>query len=97
LVIEKNVYSGFYRSGLENYLLENKIDTLIITGVSTDICVQHNVADAFYRGFKSLVVIDGTATIDENTQESALNYMKKIYGAELLDSESIINLIQSSG
>jgi nicotinamidase-related amidase len=97
LVVEKQVYSGFYGSELGSYMGDRNIDTIIFTGVCTDICIQHNVADAFYRGFKCLIVTDGTATVDSLTHESALNYMKKIYGAELVDSKRAKEIIEGAG
>lgn len=96
-VIKKHVYSGFFESQLEDLLKEEKVDTLLFTGVSTDICVQHNVADAFYRGYKIYVVTDGTASFDSDTHESALTYMQKIYGAELVNAQEAKKLIESGG
>jgi nicotinamidase-related amidase len=93
IIIKKQVYSGFFNSELEEILKKMEVDTLIITGVSTDICVQHNVADAFFRGFKSYVVTDGTAAFDEDVHQSTLDYMKKTYGAEIVNSEQVKKLI----
>lgn len=87
IIIKKHVYSGFYNSELEDRLKNLEIDKLIVAGVSTDICVQHNVADAFFRGLRSYVVTDATAAINPNTHESAIDYMVRIYGAKPIKSE----------
>jgi nicotinamidase-related amidase len=58
-------------------------DTLIFTGVSTDICVQNNVGHAYFSGYKTIVLRDCTASIDEESHEQALKYMKNIYGTEI--------------
>lgn len=97
LVIKKQVYSGFYKSDLENILRSKGIDTLIVTGVSTDICVQHNIADAFYSGFKTYVVTDGTAAIDSDTHEGALNYISKMYSTGLMDAKEAIEIMENAG
>ena len=94
IVIKKQVYSGFFNTDLQRILEESKIGTLFFTGVSTDICVQHNVAEAFYRGFKIYVITDGTAAIDNQVHDSALDYMKKIYGAEPIDSKKARDLFE---
>ncbi|MFB0567764.1 MAG: cysteine hydrolase family protein [Candidatus Bathyarchaeia archaeon] len=49
-VFQKRRYSAFQGTGLDQLLRELKVDTLILTGVVTDICIQHTAADAFFRG-----------------------------------------------
>jgi nicotinamidase-related amidase len=97
IILRKQVYSGFYKSDLEETLKQLEVDSVIFTGVSTDICVQNNVADAFYRGFKLFVVTDGTAAIKDQVHESALVYMKNIYGANLINLEESFKLIKEQG
>jgi len=65
-----------------------------LLGVSTDICVQNNASDLFYRGFNIYVVKDGTASINEENHEVALNYMKNIFNVKIIDSEEAIKLLE---
>lgn len=97
VVIKKHVYSGFFKTELQEIIEKRNLDTLFFTGVSTDICVRHNVAEAFFRGLKSFVIIDGTAAIDNNVHDSALTYMEKTYGAELIESSSVKELFETQG
>jgi nicotinamidase-related amidase len=97
IILRKQVYSGFYKSELEEILKLLDVDSIIFTGVSTDICVQNNVSEAFYRGFKIYVVTDGTAAIKDQVHESALGYMENIYGANLIDLEESFRLIKEQG
>src|SRR3989304_282760 len=87
IVIEKNWYSGFVDTGLPEVLKKLGVDTLIILGVSTDICVQNNVGHAYFSGYKTIVPLDCTASIDQEAHEQALKYMKNIYGAEIMTSD----------
>lgn len=89
-IIKKKVYSGFFETDLEKKLRELNIDTLHLTGTSTHICVLHNAADGFYRGFKIVVVSDAVASFVPEEHERALKYMKDIYGAEILSSDTVI-------
>lgn len=90
IVIQKQTYSGFYRTELQSLLAKYKVDTLIFTGVSTNICVQHTVADAFFRRYKKLIVAsDGCAAINPEAHEQALIYMKEIYGAIITECKTI--------
>ena len=50
-VFEKRVYSSFQNTGVDLLLRGLGIDTVIIVGLYTDICVRHTAADAFQSGF----------------------------------------------
>ncbi len=90
IVIEKNWYSGFIDTELPLILKRLGADTLIIVGVSTDICVQNNVGHAYFSGYKTIVPLDCTASIDEAAQEQAIKYMKNIYGAQITTSDKVL-------
>ena len=45
-VIDKPVYSAFAESGLAAFLHDKSVDTLIVTGSETDVCVLATVLDA---------------------------------------------------
>ena len=92
-VIEKKTYSAFYNTQLEGILRLSEVDTVILTGVATSICVQHTAADAFYRGLKIIVVSDATADNDEETHKRALETMKKLYGAKIVTTDELEKMI----
>lgn len=79
----KRKYSAFQGTELDMLLRELKIEAVILTGVLTEICIQHTAADAFSRGYKVIVPKDCVETIDESAQEYALNFMKRNYEAEI--------------
>ncbi|MGB9750037.1 MAG: isochorismatase family cysteine hydrolase [Caldisericia bacterium] len=93
-IILKKTYSGFFKTDLDLLLKKLEAKDAILTGVSTDICVQNNANELFYRGFKIYVVKDGTASISEENHESALNYMKNIFSAKIINSDEAIKLIE---
>jgi len=90
IVIEKKWYSAFVDTQLPNILKRLGIDTIIFTGVSTDICVQNNVAPAYFSGYKTIVPRDCTASIDEASYEFSLKYMKNIFGTEITTSDKVL-------
>jgi nicotinamidase-related amidase len=55
-VIDKSAYSAFAGSVLAAFLREKSVDTLIITGSETDVCVLATVLDAVDLGFRVIVV-----------------------------------------
>jgi nicotinamidase-related amidase len=90
IIIEKRWYGGFPNTNLPEILKKMGIDTLIFTGVSTDICIQNDVAFAYFSGFDTIVLGDCTASIDEDAHDYALQYMKKIYGTEITTSDRVL-------
>ncbi len=97
IVIPKNTYNGFFNTNLDETLQKNKIDITILTGVSTDICVQNTAAAASYRKYNIQVLDDCTAAIDEKNHKYALNYMKNIFGAEILNSKDLMDKWKQNG
>ena len=58
-VVDKPAYSAFAESSLANFLSNGGVDTLIVTGAETDVCVLSSVLDAVDIGFRVIVVEDG--------------------------------------
>jgi len=79
----KRKYSAFQGTDLDMLLQELKVDTLILTGVVTDICIQHTAADAFFRGYRLIVPKGCVEAVDAPTQNAALKFLRKAYGAEI--------------
>ena len=94
-VVQKRRYSGFFETSLDLLLRELGVDALILTGIHTHICVQHTAADAFYRGYKLMVVRDCTAALTLEDHERALEYMRKVYGASIVSLDEVKSLFKS--
>lgn len=90
VVISKSTYSGYFRTYLESILEELQVKEVILVGVSTNICVQHNAADSFFRGYRVTVIEDATAAFDPAVHLQALQYMRDNYGAKTIDSETLL-------
>ena len=90
IVIEKKWYSAFVDTQLPEILKQMNADTLIFIGVSTDICVQNNVAHAYFSGYKTIVAGDCTASIDAESYEYSLKYMKNIFGTQISSSDKVL-------
>lgn len=94
-VIPKRTYSAFDGTGLDKALrgvYDGKgADTLIITGLHTNICDRHTCYDAFVRGFNIMIPEDGVEAFTEEEHKSGLEYMKHIYGAKISKVKDIIH------
>ncbi|HDJ26653.1 MAG TPA: cysteine hydrolase [Candidatus Bathyarchaeota archaeon] len=89
-VVEKRRYSAFFGTDLDLLLRELGVDTLILTGLVTNVCVQHTAADAFYRGYKLIVVSDCCTALTDEDHEAALEYMRRVYGAEVKSAKELM-------
>ncbi|KAJ4964581.1 hypothetical protein NE237_016430 [Protea cynaroides] len=87
-VLEKNTYSAFRGTGLEEYLVERGIKEVIITGVMTNLCCETTAREAFVRGFRVFFSTDATATSERELHVATIKNMA--YGfAYLVDCERI--------
>ncbi|WP_415310854.1 cysteine hydrolase family protein [Candidatus Nitrosocosmicus sp. FF01] len=97
-VIPKRTYSAFDGTGLDralNGLYGGKgVDTIIITGLHTNICDRHSSYDAFTRGFKIIVAEDGVEAFTEEEHRSGLEYIKRMYGADIKKIEEIVEIFK---
>ncbi|MHA2378722.1 MAG: cysteine hydrolase family protein [Candidatus Thorarchaeota archaeon] len=88
-VIPKRRYSGFFGTDLDLTLRESGIENVIIMGVLTDICVMYTSADAASRGYNVFVVKDATASTTKRNHEFALQHMKGIQTAVLVEANQV--------
>lgn len=93
IVLHKRSYSGFRDTGLDPLLRSLGVDTVILTGIHTHICILHTAWDAFYHGYNIIVVKDAVAAFSREDQEYALRYMEKIYGARVFSAKELIETL----
>lgn len=80
----KNRYSAFQNTNLDNYLRERRIDDLWLTGICTDICVLHTAVSAYNLNYKLTVPENAVATFTEYGQRWALDHFKNSLGATII-------------
>jgi len=72
VVLDKPGKGSFYATDLETILRARGITHLVVTGVTTEVCVQSTVREANDRGFESLILSDCTGSYFPEFHESAL-------------------------
>ena len=92
--IEKRRYSAFFQTGLRLLLDELGVDTLICTGMDTNICVRHTLADAYFNNYRLIVAGDATATFLVGDQDEGLAYFKTCYAACVLSTDDVVALLE---
>ncbi|WP_235981721.1 cysteine hydrolase family protein [Methylobrevis albus] len=76
LVIDKPGKSGFHATTLEDDLHRLGVTHLVITGVTSDCCVQSTFRDAFERGFAAAVLEDCTAAVELPNHAATIEILK---------------------
>lgn len=71
-VIDKNRYSAFYGTGLEPILTSLGINSLVMCGVTTNMCVETSARDASQRDYRVFVVSDATGELEKERHDMAL-------------------------
>lgn len=89
----KRRYSGFYATDLDLLLRCLGCDTVILTGIAADGCVQATGVDAHARDYHVRVVADATAGTSEEAHRAVLGAMGRMQPGVVITAEETIALI----
>jgi nicotinamidase-related amidase len=92
VVVEKNKDSGFYETELHDRLQELGVDTVVITGMQTQICVQTTAADAYFRGYNVIVPPDAVLSARSEDHARALEWLGS-YCATIMPTAELVSAI----
>ncbi|NJP12357.1 MAG: cysteine hydrolase [Leptolyngbyaceae cyanobacterium RU_5_1] len=88
--IDKRRYSSFFGTDLEILLRGLKIDTLVLIGTMTNVCVHYTAVDAHQRDYRFHVVEDCCVGSDWDAHWAALKAMEYLQnGARIKQQEFI--------
>jgi nicotinamidase-related amidase len=89
LVVRKLRYDAFYGTALEHELRQRRIETLIVTGTVSNICVLHTAGSAALRWWRIIVPVDAVSALTEFDQQAALRQIEFLYRGTLVTSGGI--------
>ena len=90
LVVQKQTFGAFNSVDLEPILRERGIDTLVMTGITTNCCVETTARDAADRGFQVAIVAEATADYEEAAHDASLRAFHWNFGPVLATVDDVV-------
>jgi nicotinamidase-related amidase len=93
-LFDKAVYSAFAGYRLHQHLQERGVDTLLVTGSETDVCVLATVLGAVDHGYRVVLVTDAVCSSSDEGHDNLLAIYRGRYSQQIetADSETILSL-----
>lgn len=88
-IIKKNRYSAFYKTELKDFLMNENVKSVVVTGVMTNLCCETTARDAFMNDFFVYFVVDATAALNEELHLSSLKTLSHGFAVPLLTVDVI--------
>lgn len=79
-IVKKPAYDGFYGTDLDQQLRCENIDTIIVAGVATHVCVLQTAAGAFNHGYTVRAVPECMTTQDDMKDSLGVEYLENHFG-----------------
>lgn len=92
--IDKHVYSPWEETDLHKRLKQRGIDTLVISGGETDVCVLATVLGAVDRGYRIIIATDALCSSSDEAHDAMLQVYHGRYGQQIETLETAEILAQ---
>ena len=77
LIVHKRRFSAFFKTDLDITLRQWSIDTIVVAGVSTEICVLTTAYDGVCHGFEVIVLEDCCASRSATVRNEVIHILKR--------------------
>ena len=80
MIVDKFGYGAFHGTRLFDYLRQNAVRSLIVTGTVTQICVEETAREAFHHGFYTTIVEDAVSSFAPDLHAATLKNFAMKFG-----------------
>jgi ureidoacrylate peracid hydrolase len=80
LVINKHRYSAFKDTELNALLRAQRVENLIVAGITSNVCVESTARDAYMLDYHIVFLGDGSATYQAEAHEATLANIRRAFG-----------------
>lgn len=87
-IIDKQVYSPWFASKLSNELSGLSVDTLIVSGTETEVCVLATVLGAIDHGYRVIIATDAICSSADPTHDAMLEVYHNRFGMQVETAET---------
>ncbi len=94
-IVKKYRSSGFWGTNLDMLLRSNGIETVVVTGCTTEGCVESTARDAMFNDYYVVLPEDGVASDDPRQHEASLFLMRHRF--DVVTCEDILNCWNGAG
>ncbi len=92
LVIPKATRSAFSGTSLNHRMRMCGIETIVVVGAATDVCVSSTARGAWDMGYKVILIDDATATFTEEDQTYTMRNWASFFGG-VMDADELISML----
>ncbi len=96
LIVRKRLPSAFFGTDLTAWLVERRVDTVVMAGCTTSGCIRSSVVDAMSFGFRPIVVRDCVGDRALAPHEANLFDIEQKY-ADVLDRDELLAALPAAG
>jgi len=82
-VLDKHVYSPWFDGGLTRTLQTLPVDTLVVSGTETEVCVLATVLGAIDRGYRVIIAEDAICSSADPTHDAMLGIYHSRFGMQV--------------
>jgi nicotinamidase-related amidase len=88
-VVDKYGYGAFFRTNLVDILASRAVDTVVVAGTVTQICVEETGRESFHHGFQTVLLSDAVSSFDPQLHAATLKNFAMKFG-RVLDSAGFL-------
>jgi len=89
-IVEKFGYGAFHDTNLDDLLKEREVESVLVTGTVTQICVEETARESFKRGYRTTIISDAVSSYMPDLHAAVLKNFALKFGwvspaAEVID------------